>query len=71
MRKTIVDKLCLPIDRQRTYHCPQRTCRTDFKTVGGLVSHIESETCGFYRFEDVQRRAQDLISGKLLENLQI
>ncbi|KAL5903099.1 hypothetical protein ACKVV7_011407 [Pyricularia oryzae] len=63
--------LSSPAHRQRTYHCPQRICYTGFKTVGGLVNHIESEICGFCRFEDVQSRARDLISGKLLKNFQI
>ncbi|KAI9163389.1 hypothetical protein HJFPF1_04999 [Paramyrothecium foliicola] len=40
--------------RQALYHCPHSTCRMEFKSLGGLLMHLESETCGYTRFENVQ-----------------
>ena len=50
-------------DQQALYHCPKLSCRKDFKSIAGLINHLESETCGFMRFADVQRRAQDMMKG--------
>ncbi|KAH7041524.1 uncharacterized protein B0I36DRAFT_392583 [Microdochium trichocladiopsis] len=56
-----------PIHQQALYHCPKRDCRQDFKSIAGFINHLESETCGYMRFGDVQKRAQDMLrNGRLL-----
>jgi len=49
-------------DQQNLYHCPNRGCGLDFKTLASTINHLESESCGFMRFEAVQRNMGDLIS---------
>ncbi|ATY65703.1 zinc finger protein, putative [Cordyceps militaris CM01] len=52
--------------QQSLYHCPNRNCR-DFKTLAGIINHLESETCGIARFETVQKAVSQTIgSGRLL-----
>lgn len=34
----------------------------DFKTLAGVVNHLESESCGFARFAAVQRKMDDILS---------
>jgi hypothetical protein len=48
--------------RQSLYHCPQRTCRQDFKTLAAFTNHLESEACGYMRFDSVQRQMSGLVS---------
>jgi hypothetical protein len=48
------------------YHCPNPRCRVEFKTLGAIINHLESETCGAMRFDAVQRRIGDIVSGKRL-----
>ncbi|KAH7012643.1 uncharacterized protein B0I36DRAFT_256317, partial [Microdochium trichocladiopsis] len=56
-----------PVHQQSFYHCPKRDYRQDFKNLAGLINHLESEKCGFMRFNDVQNRAQDMMrNGRLL-----
>lgn len=49
-----------PVHEQRIYHCPH--CTTKFKLFGGLVQHVESESCGIARFRDVKMAMDRLIS---------
>lgn len=49
------------------YHCPNSKCGKQFTTLAGLFSHLESETCSFMRFKDVQRRVTDIFQGGLLK----
>ncbi|TLS20543.1 uncharacterized protein PpBr36_11224 [Pyricularia pennisetigena] len=63
--------LCNKVFRESSHLKKHLSSPARFKTVGGLVNHIESESCGSCRFEDGKSRARDLISGKLLKNLQI
>lgn len=53
-------------DQQALYHCPKRTCAKDFTTLGALINHLESETCGFVRFGAVQANINGLVSGNRL-----
>ncbi|ODA81298.1 hypothetical protein RJ55_04263 [Drechmeria coniospora] len=55
--------LSSPVHQQPLYHCPAGSCGADFKSLGALVSHLESESCGAARSEDVQRGIGDLVSG--------
>ncbi|KAI0482949.1 hypothetical protein GGR56DRAFT_686097 [Xylariaceae sp. FL0804] len=46
------------------YHCPNRAgCGREFTTLAGLMNHLESESCGYTRFENVQRGVKNIISG--------
>lgn len=51
------------IDQQSLYHCPSRGCGRDFTTLAATINHLESESCGFMRFDDVQRGIGDMIAG--------
>ncbi|KAH8807236.1 hypothetical protein F5884DRAFT_899669 [Xylogone sp. PMI_703] len=55
-----------PIHQESLYHCPNRGCRKDFKTLAGIINHLESESCGCTRFENVQNSIQGVISGNRL-----
>ncbi|OAR04580.1 hypothetical protein LLEC1_02190 [Akanthomyces lecanii] len=48
--------------QQALYHCPNRDCR-DFKSLAGIINHLESETCGITRFGVVQRGVTNMIGG--------
>ncbi|KAH9897432.1 hypothetical protein F4778DRAFT_771869 [Xylariomycetidae sp. FL2044] len=49
------------------YHCPNRAgCGKDFTSLAGVFNHLESESCGFTRFETVQRNVGDIVSGNQL-----
>ncbi|KAL8748974.1 MAG: hypothetical protein Q9184_006997 [Pyrenodesmia sp. 2 TL-2023] len=37
-----------PVHRQKIYHCPR--CRREYTALSGLVNHLESESCGPFRF---------------------
>ena len=42
-------------DQQALYHCPNPDCGIDFKSLAGMINHLESETCGWMRFSNVQK----------------
>ncbi|POR35454.1 Uncharacterized protein TPAR_04355 [Tolypocladium paradoxum] len=52
-----------PMHQQPLYHCPNRRCRMDFKSLGGIINHLESEACGCTRFEVIQRTIGDYFTG--------
>ncbi|KAK4124525.1 hypothetical protein N657DRAFT_644765 [Parathielavia appendiculata] len=52
-----------PVHQEVLYHCPNQRCGVEFKTLAAIVNHLESETCGAMRFETVQRRIGDIVSG--------
>ncbi|KAI6445194.1 hypothetical protein PoMZ_13544 [Pyricularia oryzae] len=52
-----------PAHQQAYYHCPNLTCRRDFRTLASLVNHLESESCGYIRFESVQDRVPKMMHG--------
>lgn len=54
--------------RQKGYHCPNLKvkCGKEFITLAGLFNHLESESCGFMRFEKVEKRVGDVIQGRKL-----
>ncbi|KAJ5747332.1 uncharacterized protein N7511_009028 [Penicillium nucicola] len=51
-----------PVHQQKGYHCPNKraNCVKQFVSLAGLFNHFESESCGFIRFERVQRVQQQL-----------
>ena len=55
-----------PAHQQNLYHCPNRNCRQDFKTLAAIINHLESEKCGAMRFEQVQRGIHGMVSGSRL-----
>lgn len=57
--------------KSNVYHCPNRgSCSKQFTTLASLFNHLESEGCGFMRFEQAQRTYQNvtesLITGRRL-----
>jgi hypothetical protein len=55
------DKPICP-DQQALYHCPNSRCRQEFKSLAAFVNHLESEKCGFMRFEQVQTQIETLVN---------
>ncbi len=47
-----------PITTQLLYHCLNGNCGREFKSVAAFFNHLESETCGYMKYEDVQRNAK-------------
>ncbi|KAF7719456.1 Zinc finger C2H2 type domain-containing protein [Penicillium ucsense] len=57
-----------PTHQQRIYRCPNGTarCGREFVSLAALFNHLESESCGFMRFEKVvkvQRSLTDAMTG--------
>ncbi|KAF2136380.1 uncharacterized protein K452DRAFT_329736 [Aplosporella prunicola CBS 121167] len=52
-----------PVHQQKVYHCPspKSRCGKQFSTLAALFNHLESETCGFMRFEKVQQQFGNLL----------
>ncbi|KAL7627146.1 hypothetical protein AAE478_003922 [Parahypoxylon ruwenzoriense] len=59
----------IPADQESLYHCPNRACKKEFTTLAGIINHLESESCGCTRFENVQRSIQGVVSGNRLITL--
>lgn len=51
-----------PVHQQDLYHCPNRQCRKNFTTLAAVINHLESETCGFMRFDAVQSNTQSIVN---------
>jgi hypothetical protein len=43
------------IDQQKLYHCPQPSCRREYVSLAAIINHLESEMCGYMKFERVQQ----------------
>jgi hypothetical protein len=52
------------------YHCPQRSCRQDFASLATIINHLESETCGFTKFDKVQKQFNAIIEPSRLLTFQ-
>lgn len=53
-----------PTHLREIYHCPNRArCGAQFKTLAGMFNHLESESCGFIRFDGVQRNVVPILAG--------
>lgn len=48
-------------DQQKLYHCPGPRCSREFTSLASIINHLESEVCGFVRFEEVQESFGDII----------
>ncbi|KAK3940854.1 zinc finger X-chromosomal protein [Diplogelasinospora grovesii] len=55
-----------PAHQENLYHCRHRSCGKEFTTLAGIINHIESESCGCTRFENVQRSIRSMVSGNKL-----
>ncbi|KAF2156503.1 hypothetical protein K461DRAFT_97044 [Myriangium duriaei CBS 260.36] len=55
-----------PAHQESLYHCPNNACGKPFTTLAAIINHLESESCGFTRFENVQRSIKDIISSDKL-----
>ncbi|PLB36784.1 uncharacterized protein BDW47DRAFT_132590, partial [Aspergillus candidus] len=55
-----------PVHKQKIYHCPNSNggCYKTFVVLAGLFSHLESESCGYTRFKNVQKQLQDVLIGQ-------
>ncbi|KAI2602819.1 hypothetical protein GGR54DRAFT_463087 [Hypoxylon sp. NC1633] len=59
--------LSSPAHQQALYHCPNRNgCGRDFKSLAAVMNHLESESCSYMRFENVQKSVGNIISGNRL-----
>ncbi|PHH90137.1 hypothetical protein CDD83_4419 [Cordyceps sp. RAO-2017] len=52
-----------PRHQQPLYHCPNQNCCMDFRSLAAIINHLESEACGCTRFDTVQRKIGDLVTG--------
>jgi hypothetical protein len=48
-----------PVHEQAIYRCPKASCGREYKLLSGLIQHVESETCGVMRFNQVQQQAKN------------
>ncbi|KAF4582188.1 putative zinc finger protein [Ophiocordyceps camponoti-floridani] len=53
-----------PRHQSSLYHCPNSSCRRDFKTLAGIINHFESESCGVTRFDKIQRQMDGFLRGQ-------
>ncbi|KAI1385410.1 uncharacterized protein F4822DRAFT_412972 [Hypoxylon trugodes] len=59
--------LSSPAHKQNLYHCPRRiSCGREFTTLAGLMNHLESESCGYTKFENVQQSVRGIVSSDRL-----
>ncbi|OTA96565.1 hypothetical protein M434DRAFT_67352 [Hypoxylon sp. CO27-5] len=55
--------LSSPAHQQNLYHCPKRPgCGREFSSLAALMNHLESESCGYTRFENVQDTFKNIVS---------
>ncbi|KAE9970492.1 hypothetical protein EG327_010253 [Venturia inaequalis] len=52
-----------PIHAQKYYHCPKAGCAKEFVSLAAMFNHLESESCGFIRFEQVQQNVNQFLAG--------
>ena len=49
---------------QEIYHCPNKMrCGSQFKTLASMFNHLESESCGFIKFNGVQSNVGSILAG--------
>ncbi|KZL85925.1 zinc finger protein [Colletotrichum incanum] len=61
--------LASPAHQQAYYHCPNRICGREFTTLGATMNHLESESCGFMRFEAVQSSVGRILDSRRMISL--
>ena len=55
-----------PAHQQRGYHCPRWQCWKEFLSLTALFNALESKSCALMRFERVQARVGQVLSGTRL-----
>ncbi|KAK5677448.1 hypothetical protein LTS10_010020 [Elasticomyces elasticus] len=55
-----------PAHQQPVYHCPNGRCGKDFRTLASMFNHLESESCAYMRFENVQQHVGNVLGGNRL-----
>lgn len=55
--------LSSPAHAQKYYHCPKAGCAKEFVSLAAMFNHLESESCGFIRFEKVQQNVNQFLAG--------
>ncbi|RSH86372.1 uncharacterized protein EHS24_004622 [Apiotrichum porosum] len=55
-----------PVHRPEVYHCPNRQCAHDFKSLASTANHLESESCGFMSFKAVQDMFPTMTTSRLM-----
>lgn len=61
-RRALDQHLNSSVHQRNIYHCPKRDCAREFATLAGLLQHLESEACGYIRFEKMQRQIGSLLT---------
>lgn len=56
--------LASPAHQQAYYHCPNRRCGREFTTLAATMNHLESESCGFMRFDAVQSNVGRILDSR-------
>ncbi|KAJ2896107.1 uncharacterized protein MKZ38_005862 [Zalerion maritima] len=51
-----------PFHQANYYHCPNGACNKQFTTLAAIMNHLESESCSFMQFSEVQRRTQRIFT---------
>lgn len=59
-----------PVHQQSLYHCPNRHCGREFTTLAATMNHLESESCGFMRFEAVQQNVGRILDSRRMIQFQ-
>ena len=54
------------VHHQKIYHCPQGRCGKEFTALASLFNHLESESCGYIRFDNVGRNVNSFLTGNRL-----
>lgn len=64
-RNSLDQHLNSPVHKQPVYHCPNLRggCQKQFITLAAQFNHLESESCGFMRFESVQQKMKTVLQG--------
>jgi hypothetical protein len=57
-----------PTHKQKIYHCPNlnQKCGKEFVSLAALFGHLESESCGYMRFSNVQQKVDEVLQGRRL-----
>lgn len=51
----------------KLYHCPKASCGREFVSLAAMFNHLESECCGYVKFETVNKGVQRFFSsGRLI-----
>jgi len=55
-----------PVHETRLYHCPngRGQCFKKFPSLAAMINHLESESCGYMRFEAVGKNVSSVLVGK-------